>query len=290
MAESEGAPAWVSTWCAARPLGGKLDGIASIEFTAAAAPRATEQDIVVLRNGDRIDGIVEAIGGKAVTIDRGSADSQGKVTVELASVASISLVATPAEPSGARVWLRDGSVIDGPRVHWMGDDFLQLPAVPGAKTMTLTVPRRMVAGFRSAPGSIVPFATAQFLVSAPAQGAPVRVGEPSAAALPGSWPLDLAPIEVEGPVVLSYPAPSTPGSMRMTVARNATVRASGSPELVIRQGGKELLRRPLGEQDERVEVAVPVEAGAAVELSLSRADGMLAGTFMVLERAMLVPR
>jgi hypothetical protein len=78
--------------------------------------------------------------------------------------------------------------------------------------------------------------------------------------------------------------------LRMTVFRNATVRGSGSPDLAIRQAGKELLRRSLGEQDERVEVTVPVDAGAPIELSLSRPDGMLAGTFMVLERAMLVPR
>ena len=290
MAEAEGSPAWVSPWCAARPLGAALDGVASIEFTAAAAPRATEQDIVVLRNGDRIDGIVESIGTKEVTVERGGSDPQGRLTVDLATVASISLVVQPSAPTGARVWLRDGSVVDGPRVHWMGDDFLQLPGVAGAKTMTLTVPRRMVAGYRSAPGSIVPLATALPTASAPPQGVPMRVGSPSADALPGSWPLDLSPVEVEGPVVLSCSAPSAPGMLRMTVFRNATVRGSGSPDLAIRQAGKELLRRSLGEQDERVEVTVPVDAGAPIELSLSRADGMLAGTFMVLERAMLVPR
>lgn len=272
------------------PLGTTLDGIASIEFTTATAPRATEQDIVLLRNGDRIDGIVESIGAKAVTVDRGGADPQGKVTVDLGSIASISLVATPVASTGARVWLRDGSVIDGPRVHWMGEDFLQLPGVPGAKTLTLTVPRRMIAGYRSAPGSIVPMATTQPSVTAPTHGAPARLGQPSVAVLPGAWPLDLAPIEVEGPCVASYPAPTAPGVLRMTIVRNATVRASGAPDLVVRQGAKELLRRTLGEQDERLEVAVPVEAAAAIELSLSRADGMLAGTFLVLERAMLAPR
>lgn len=291
VGESEGSPAWISTLCAARRLGTSLDGIASIEFTAAAAPKATEQDIVVLRNGDRIDGIVESIDAKSITVDRGGADAvQERSTVDLASVASISLVAPAASPSGARVWLRDGSVLDGPRVHWMGDDFLQLPGVPGAKTMTLTVPRRMVAGLRSAPGSIVPIACAQPAVSVPTKGAPARLGEPSASAVPGCWPLDLAPVEVEGPVVLAYPAPSGPAMLRMTVFRSATVRASGSPELLIMQGTKELLRRSLGDQDERIDVSVPVEAGAAIELSLSRPDGLLAGTFAVLERAMLVPR
>ena len=101
--------------------------------------------------------------------------------------------------------------------------------------------------------------------------------------------MGLAPIDVQGPVVAVFPGVPASCTLRAMVFRDATARAAGSPDLVIRQGGKEVLRRTLAPTDERVEVAVPL-AGGAFELELARTDGQLAGTFAVLERAMLVPR
>jgi hypothetical protein len=257
--------AWVSPWCAPRPLGASLDGIASITFTPDAAPTASDQDALVLRNGDRIDGIVDSIDAKTVTIDRGPS---GKVTVELATVASITLLAQPVPPAGARVWMVDGSVVDGPTVHWMGTDYLQLPGIAGSKTNVFTVPRRLVTAFRSDPAAVTALAEQRAEVRAPVLGGTALVGAPVVAVFPG------------------VPASCT---LRAMVFRDATARAAGSPDLVIRQGGKEVLRRTLAPTDERVEVAVPL-AGGAFELELARTDGQLAGTFAVLERAMLVPR
>ena len=277
--------AWVSPWCAPRPLGASLDGIASITFTPGAAPTASDQDAIVLRNGDRIDGIVDSIDARTVTIDRGPS---GKVTAELATVASITLLSQPVPPAGARVWIADGSVVDGPTVHWMGTDYLQLPGIAGSKTNVFTVPRRLVTAFRSDMAAVTALAEQRAEVRAPVLGGTALVGAPSAESR-GRWPMGLAPIDVQGPVVAAFPGLPASCTLRAVVFRDATARAAGSPDLVIRQGGKEVLRRTLGPSDERVEIAVPL-AGGALELELARTDGQLAGTFAVLERAMLVPR
>ena len=283
-ASGDGA-AWISPWCAPRPLGASLDGIASITFTADPAPAVSDQDALLLRNGDRIDGIVESIDARTVTVDRGPS---GKVTAELATVSSIALLAPPVPPAGARVWMADGSVIDGPVVHWMGDDYLQLPGIAGSRTSVVTVPRRLVTAFRADPATVAALAELRPEVRAPELGGTTLVGAPSVASR-GRWPMGLAPIELQGPLVAAFPGRPLPCTLRASVSRDATARAAGSPDIVIRQGGRELLRRTLGPADERVEVSVPL-AGGAFEVELVRTDGRLAGTFAVLERAMLVPR
>ena len=288
VGDADGAVAWISPWCAPRALGGTLDGILSISFDGSEPPAATEQDIVVLRNGDRIDGIVESIGPKMLSIDRSGSPESGSVSVALESVASISLVSPPVAPGGARVWLRDGSVLDGPTLHWMGSDYLQLPGVAGAKTTTLSLPRRMVVALQWTPGTIVPLASLRPAMAAPAGTGGSRVGQPTASSS-GRWPLELAPVEVEGPVVLAYQGMTRRSALRAVVTRDATTRAAGSPELIVRQSGKESFRRTLGASDLKVELDVPLEPGG-FEIELSRKDGQLAGTFAVLERAMLVPR
>lgn len=285
VGSSDAGAAWISPWCAPRPLGPSLDGIASITFTADPAPAVSDQDALLLRNGDRIDGIVESIDAKTVTVDRGPS---GKVTAELSTVASIALLAPPAPPAGARVWMSDGSVIDGPKLHWMGDDYLQLPGIAGSRTSVVTVPRRLVTAFRADPASVTSLSELRPEVRSPAIGGTALVGTPSAGSR-GRWPMGLAPIELQGPLVAAFPGLQVPCTLRASVARDATARAAGSPDLVIRQGGRELLRRTLGPADERVDVSVPLADGA-FEVELARADGQLAGTFAVLERAMLVPR
>ena len=288
VGEADGTPAWVSPWCAPRALGSTLDGILSISLDGSEPPVASEQDIVVLRNGDRIDGIVGSVGPKMLSIDRGGSPDSASASVALESVASIALVSPPVAPSGARVWLRDGSVLDGPKLHWMGSDYLQLPGVAGAKTSTLSLPRRMVVALRWTPDAIVPLASLQPAISAPAGTTGTRTGQPTASTS-GRWPLGLASMEVEGPVVLTYQGMARRSTLRAVVTRDATARTAGSPELVVRQSGKEAFRRTLGADDPRLELDVALEPGT-FEIELARKDGQLAGTFAVLERAMLVPR
>ena len=65
-----GVPSWVSPWCAARALDG--DGVRGFTLGTAPLPVGAESDVVLLRNGDRIDGIVAGITATGISVEVGS--------------------------------------------------------------------------------------------------------------------------------------------------------------------------------------------------------------------------
>ena len=278
---------WVSPWCAAIPM--DTEGIEAVVFAGATLPSPSDEDVVELRNGDRVQGIVTAIAAKSLTVERVSGTERSVVDIDFPAISAFRLVG-PAKPrEGVRVWLADGTVIDAPEAEWVDAGYLRLPAIAGAKVPVATVPRRMVAAVQSSPRSVVPLASMQPTVAPPKGMEQVRETTPAPRALAGTWALDAPPLEVEGPVVLSYPAPSAASRLVTVVRRPATARDAGAPDLVVRAGGKELLRERLGPDRERLEVRVDLPA-EAFELELSNPDGSLSGAFAVLERAVVVPR
>ena len=283
----DGVARWVSPWCAAIPM--DTIGIQAVVFTGAAMPASADEDVVELRNGDRVQGIVTAIGPKSISVERGSGADRSIVELDMPAISAFRLVGPAKERSGSRVWLTDGTVIDAPSAEWVDAGYLRLPGVAGARMPIMTVPRRMVAAVQSTPSSVVPLASMAPSVAAPEGMERVRESTPAPKAQSGTWALDAPPLEVEGPVVLAYPAPAVPSRLVAVVRRLATARAAGTPDLVVRVGGRELLRERLGADRERLELRVDLPA-EAFEVELSNVDGSLAGAFAVLERAVVVPR
>ena len=281
------AAAWSSPWCAAIPM--DTAGIQAVVFAGAGMPMAADEDVVELRNGDRVLGIVTAIGAKKLSIERGSGADRTVAEIDMPAISAFRLAGPAKERSGVRIWLADGMVIDAPQAEWIDTGYLRLPGIAGAKLPAMTVPRRLVAAVQSSPRSVAPLAAMQPSVAAPKGMEGVRESTPAPAALAGTWALDAPPVEVEGPAVLRYPAPAAASRLVMVVQRPATARNAGSPDLVVRAGGKELLRERLGPDRERLEVRVDLPA-EPFEIELSNADGSLAGAFAVLERAVVVPR
>lgn len=283
----DGVARWVSPWCAAIPM--DTIGIQAVVFTGAAMPASADEDVVELRNGDRVQGIVTAIGPKSISVERGSGADRSIVELDMPAISAFRLVGPAKERSGSRIWLTDGTVIDAPSAEWVDAGYLRLPGVAGARMPIMTVPRRMVAAVQSTPASVVPLASMAPSVAAPKGMERVRESTPAPKAHSGTWALDAPPLEVEGPVVLAYPAPAVPSRLVAVVRRPATARAAGTPDLVVRVGGRELLRERLGADRERLELRVDLPA-EAFEVELSNVDGSLAGAFAVLERAVVVPR
>ena len=282
-----GVAKWVSPWCAAIPM--DTDGIEAVVFAGGSLPAPCDEDVVELRNGDRVQGIVTAIAAKSISVERLSGAERSVVDIELPAISAFRLVGPPKPRTGVRTWLTDGTVIDAPAAEWVDAGYLRLPGVTGAKTPVMTVPRRMVAAVQSSPQSVVPLAAMKATVAPPKGMEGVRESTPEPRAQAGTWALDAPPLEVEGPVVLAYPAPASPSRLVAVVRRPATARDAGAPDLVVRAGGKELLRERLGPDRERLEVRVDLPT-EAFEVELSNPDGSLAGAFAVLERAVVVPR
>jgi hypothetical protein len=202
-------------------------------------------------------------------------------------VRAIGFVAPPAEPKGVRTWMADGSVIDAAEADWMNADFLRVRGVAGT-TEPVTLPRNFVTAVRAAPGAALALAAQPATVAAAADAAGMRYALVAPRAADGEWPLDAAPLAVEGPVLVRYAAPRGPSRLLVNIGRPPRVRGTGACELVLRAGGAELARQRLDASHVRAEWSMALPA-SPFELELLAADGDPAGDSVVLERAMLVP-
>lgn len=281
-----GGAAWISPWVAPIPM--TLDGVRAVILSGSREPQATDADVVELRNGDRVAGVVTAFSMAAVQVEQSVDGVRTTVDIPVGDVAAIGLVGPTAAPAGMRAWIADGTVVDAPRFDWMGVDHLVAPGVRGARTASLTVPRRLVVAVQSAPDAVRPLAS----LAAGAVPSPVapeaRESIPRPSLAPGTWPLGAAPIEIEGPAVFRLGALDGPAVLRATLRRPAVAMAAGSPDFVVRSAGREVLRERLGPRRPVAEISVEVAPGP-LEIELSVADGTLPGNFAVLERALLLP-
>ncbi len=281
-----GVPSWVSPWCAPRALDG--DGVRGFALGTAALPAASDGDVLLLRNGDRVDGIVSGISASGIAVEVGSGADRSISTLAWDTVSAVGLVAPPMPRAGARVWLADGTVIDGDSVSWMTPQYMRIVGGSGTAQRPISIPRRMVLAVQSSPTSATPLA--QLVPVASGVTAPAaRYSQPSPTVVAGTWGLDAPPIEIEGPVVLSYPAQSAPSRLVAVASRPSTAREASDVDLVVRSGGKELLREHMDATRARMEIRVDIPA-APFSIELVPSSGSAAGAFVVLERAVLFPR
>ena len=281
-----GVPSWVSPWCAPRALDG--DGVRGFALGTAALPAASDGDVLLLRNGDRVDGIVSGITASGIAVEVGSGADRSISTLAWDTVSAVGLVAPPMPRAGARVWLADGTVIDGDSVSWMTPQYMRIVGGSGTAPRPISIPRRMVLAVQSSPTSATPLAQLAPVasgVTAPA----ARYSQPSPTVVAGTWGLDAPPIEIEGPVLLSYPAQSAPSRLVAVASRPSTAREASDVDLVVRSGGKELLREHMDAARSRMEIRVDIPA-APFSIELVPSSSSAAGAFVVLERAVLFPR
>ena len=266
------------------------EGVRSITFVATASmPEATDADVVRLRNGDQVSGIVTGIGAESMDLEQGAGAERKVVHLPMDTVAAVALAGPPGKRAGARVWTSDGTVLDAPSVQWTNAEYLVLNGVPGARTPFVTLPRRQVLAVQSTPTSATPLASLAPTTSVPAGTVGMRFGTLAPVPAPGTWALDAPPLEVEGPVVLAYPPASAPRRLVADARRPASARAAGSIDLVVSAGGKELARERLDAGRARIPLRVDLPAGG-FEVQLLPVDGTSAGSFVILERALLLPR
>lgn len=126
IARDAGGLSWRHRWLGESLI--DLDRTRYILLTAGAPlPIASSSDLIVLANGDRIEGVIGSLGA-TVTIDRnlgksgdaaaaartgGAAAAAAELTeVPLVRIASIGLVTPPATATGPRLWTLDGTIVD----------------------------------------------------------------------------------------------------------------------------------------------------------------------------------
>lgn len=264
---------WTSTWLPARTL--SKEGVRALIIAGDTAPRAEAQDIVMLSNGDRLEGRVVALRAGDVQLEADAITS-----IPWDRVRSVSFAGPDAAPQGARVWMADGSVLDGATLTWEGADQVKLGDA-------VKLPRSAILGARQQGAAVLPLSSTTPAVSDALDGRGLRYRLTAPMSDAGNWALDCSPILVEGPVKLSYRAQPTPTVLSLVVALDSSVRGTGVVDVVVRAGGRELHRARLAAATPRSAVSAAVGV-QPYEIELLAADGSSVGDVVRFERALLI--
>lgn len=228
-------------------------------------PPAGDADVLLLTNGDRMEGLIESFGDE-ITLDREGVSA----AVPLTRVSAFRLLnprRNPA-PDTPRLWLRNDTVVDVEGLRLAEDGYLRfmLPLNSSAadeKNYRLA----FVAGILFQSGALTPLGSmtphdvegprSRYLITPP------RVSDAPAA-------LDLKTVEYAGPMQARYTLPA--GSMRfVAVARlRDDAGAWADCEVVVRDDDREVFRARLSAATRSVAVNADL---SGAELSIEVTEG-----------------
>ena len=180
-----GEPVWRSAWL--KDIRFDLDRISRLNLSedGRAVPDAVDADVVVLANGDRIEGLVADIGFNVeIEVDRPDGETNS-VMIPLDRIASISLV-NPIEPgNGAMTWLRGGHRILSESIRILGDGYVSLmsPQVGGG---TAEIPLDFLVATVVDANRVLPLATQDVVSLDPGPAGEIRSWIPEPKSFPGS--------------------------------------------------------------------------------------------------------
>jgi hypothetical protein len=212
-------------------------------------PRAADRDVVLMANGDRLEGFVAEL-GDAVIIE-----SEGRETVvPVSDIDQIALANPRQEPSGAFVWLADGTVMA----------VRSIEAAGGAATL-VTEPDGATESEPDRPGHRVPAESLRSVVFDTRTLRPLSalLGAELGTGAFGAEPVSLRGIE---PVRLSLPEGASWLSLSAELPLRA--RAWGRCEVLIVIDGVTRARLPLGAEAPRVPLRLNIAGGHELELRL----------------------
>jgi hypothetical protein len=251
-------------------------------------------DLVILANGDRLEGIVSAL-GESVTIDPldPGGGSAAPTTVPLEVVASITMVAPRKPATGRRIWFADGTVLDVRSIVIGDDGYVRLS---GSALVSGTQAPRVgldeITAILLDPGAMIPLAT---LTPSRVEGPPTRYVVPRPRLLDPAAPLELSPLEFRGPVVARYALPVACTRFAAQAELPPSAHQWGDFQLVIRSDDKEVFRVAMNADNPLADVNVPLSAGASGggrELTIELASGAHGPIQdqVILRRAMLLKK
>jgi hypothetical protein len=222
---------------------------------------------VVLLNGDRVDGFVNAIepdrGVQVETQD--SAPQAASRWIDLARTVSIQLAPRPRAASGWRLWLRDGSVVDVDGWQRKGDQVQLLKLhLPGAAPVT-TIPWSSVLGV-ACPGSGMQPLWSQVWRTANATpverlSAPVIHMQPQRA-------LDLHDLDLHGPGSFIMQVPPGTTSMHLTLASPPLLQGQLACTVRVLDGDQEVCSQRLDASSKPRAIDIPVH-GPSITFQLT---------------------
>jgi len=267
-----------------------LEQVQGLSFRAGLEPpRAAELDVVLLSNGDRIEGVIDALGSDIVLGVQAGGSGEGdasQVRIPLERVDAIGLVTPPRRGTGCRVWLEDGTVADVERPIAEGDGLVHLRGfLDAAETRAQGLPLDYLRGIRFSEGLFVPLAS---LTPTRVNGPIERLAAPPPVVEDRSAPLELSALRLSGPIEVEW---SLPAGMRRVVAGvrvPSAVQRWADLDLVILDGVGEVQRFHVNGASTGMTIDLPLRDGTLIVRLEEGARGPIGDT-IILEMPVLGP-
>jgi len=259
-----------------------LERIAWARFDAATRrPEAGEGDVVILANGDRVEGFITSLGDPIEIEVDGQADS-----IDLDLTRAIRLVNAPEkpEPGTRRVWLTNGTVLDVGSAT-LGDDGYLSFSVPLSGLQTeKDIRLSLVAGVLFDARSLVPLASIE---PHDVVGPPSRYVVPPPRVIDEPAAIDLKAIEMRGPLTARYTLPPDAHRFAALVRLADSATEWADCEVIVRDDDEVVFRAALDERTRRAPVSVVVDGA---ELTIEIAEGRYGPIqdHVVIEQAMII--
>jgi hypothetical protein len=270
----------------------------------AVLPESTTGDVVLLGNGDRVEGLVERLAPQ-VRIERIGTDAAAPpdiASIPIDRISAIALVTPRVESTQPRIWIVDGTVLDGEPVvpvdRPTGVQVLRakdgplpgrfdITAVPWAdERRRRTESFESIAAFAPSPSKLLPLAAIEAR-SVESSGDTPRIAVDGPVASTAPHALDCPPILVRGPVVVRWDLPES-GCLLVGELHVAEADPRWTHfDVVLRDGDRELLRRTMEADSRAVPIAFRLE-GRSLSIEVTEGDGGPIRDALLLRRMLVV--
>lgn len=268
-----------------------LDRIESVMFAESAALPAMKSaraaDVLLLANGDELEGFVTALGDPiTIEVSNGApAGDRQTIEIPLSRAAAVRMITPPRKPTGWRLWLISGTVVDVARIVLSEDGFVQLVGLPFlTEQQPKQVPLSALAAVLFDPEALSPFGA---LAPTRVQGPPTRYVVPPPRALDDFAPLGLSRVEFRGPVTVRYDLVSGPMYFLAEARLSRMARSWGDCELVIRDDEQEVFRARLNAEHSIASIGIALH-GSQLTIEITEGSNGPIQDHVVLHRAMLL--
>jgi len=229
-----------------------LDHIRSALFqSSAVVPPQGDADVLLLANGDLIEGFITSL-GDPVSLELTDADTAA-IDLPLGRVHAVRMVTPPQKPTGPRLWLLDGTIVEARQVLLSDDGFYRLEGVAFTQEDSYRIALDGVAALLFDPDALVPFAD---LTPRRVEGPPTRYVVPAPRALDDHAPLGLSRLEFRGPITVYYVLPAGAMYFAAEAQLPAPSRAWGDCELIIRDDDRTVFTARLNAETPTASIGV----------------------------------
>ena len=273
---------WMNPWFGELQI--PLDDLELVRLSRdAPIPEMRDGDVLLLSNGDRLEGFIERL-GDPIEFSVG----EETLRVPLSRVSSIRLVSTPGRPAEnvQRIWFRNGVIADVNVVTMNTDGQVQIEPSIASAVGRQVHQRSLIYGILFHPRDLVPLAS---LTPSDVDGPPSRYRIPPPTVLDASASLNLSRLELRGPLTVRYAV----GDRYLRFAAEAVLPESarqwGDYDIVVRDDDREVFRARLNAERPSVQINVAL-SGAEMSIELTEGAHGPIQDVVILERAMFLRR